>query len=281
MRNNQCLPGSLFFRSLLPIVLLLIFFGSPFPLMADSIITAVGAIGNEGGGLAFSTISDSVPGFSASGTAMASLAMGSLGVEASFNTMSGASTFGGGFAQADALYDFSVSSGPSSGTIVLDLTATGTTLSTVTGCSGCVPNVDVQFEYTTDGQSFNPVFNTSGSIVLSNGTTPIAVSIPYDPSDAPEVALSIFANVSCVQRGQAGTCSAAANFLDPLQITGAQVYDSSGNLVSGAVVTSESGFNPNGIPVSTPEPSSLLLMASGLLTFGVAFMRKRVAYSRR
>jgi hypothetical protein len=281
MRNTQYLPGSLILRILLPTALLLIFFGSPLPLMADSFITAVGAIGNEGGGdgVPFATISNTGPGFSASGTAMASLALGSFGVEASFDTTSGASTYGNGFAQSYGVYDLGVPNGPSTGTVVLQLTATGTTQSTLTGCVGCIPDEEVEFQYTTDPQSDDPAFYTSGEIDLSSGATVLDVSIPYDPSNAPDVSLSIFVNVSCVQRGEAGTCSAEANFLDPLQITGAQVYDSSGNLVPGAEVISESGFNPNNFPVmSTPEPSSLLLMTVGLLFVGVAFMRKRFAY---
>jgi len=278
MRSNACLPGSLLVRSLLVVMPALICFAVPRAAMADSANTVAAAFGDEFDGTSFITSSGTAVGLdgsstlTASGTAMVSLAMGTLGAEASYSASSGAISYGNGVAQAGAEYDFSVSGGPSSGTIVLGLSLDGSLTSTLTGsCGTCLIE---------SSNAFN-AFLSNGSAdqyLLTNGPTTYTISIPYDPSDPPSVLLELNLNVACQPNGAAGACSVTADYLDPLQITGAQVYDTSGDLVSGAVVTSESGFNPNGGPAnSTPEPSSLVLMAAGLLFLGIAFMRTRLA----
>jgi hypothetical protein len=68
-----------------------------------------------------------------------------------------------------------------------------------------------------------------------------------------------------------GTGTANVDFLDTLILSGLMVTDSSGNPVSGDTFTSASGtqYTANGV-VGTPEPSSMLLLLSGILLFLVA-----------
>ncbi len=279
MRNNPCLPGTLCLRSLLAVVLVLVFFAAPRALMADSASVYVqGVTTGETEGTTFQTFSEggAAAGYTASGTAEVSLATFSLGVEASVS-LSPSGTFAEAQAGAVAEFDLSVSNGPTSGTIVLPVTVSGTQQATGCPILTCSDSSNLQFNYYVDrddpiAYNFGEIQNSPGS-----GTTAYTISIPYDPSDPASVLLIFNLSVSC--QGVAATCSETTDYLDPLQITGAQVYDTSGNLVTGAVVTSASGFNPNGSgPVSsTPEPSNLVLMAVGLLFVGVAFMRTRLA----
>jgi hypothetical protein len=61
-------------------------------------------------------------------------------------------------------------------------------------------------------------------------------------------------------------CMAQAAF--SADITGAEVLNSSNNVVSGAIVLSESGFNPN----ASPEPGTFVLFGSALVL--AAFLRR-------
>jgi hypothetical protein len=75
-----------------------------------------------------------------------------------------------------------------------------------------------------------------------------------------------------------GACTAGADFINSAMVGGAVVLDSNGNVVPGATVTSESGFNYNDpIPsgAATPEPASLALFGSGLAgLFAIRLLRR-------
>jgi hypothetical protein len=63
--------------------------------------------------------------------------------------------------------------------------------------------------------------------------------------------------------------------LDPAAITGVQVFNSDGSLVSGATLISESGFNPNAsAAVAAPEPGGLMILGLAMLAAGLN--RRRV-----
>ncbi|MGH9376270.1 MAG: PEP-CTERM sorting domain-containing protein [Terriglobia bacterium] len=66
-------------------------------------------------------------------------------------------------------------------------------------------------------------------------------------------------------------CTATSDYLDPLTITGASVYDAKGKLIPDATIVSQSGYSP---PASTPEPLSVLLFGTGLLGLGGMMRRK-------
>lgn len=104
-------------------------------------------------------------------------------------------------------------------------------------------------------------------MVLANGETDLEVSSTIDDGVA-NLNLFLESLVNCNIEGLGPTCTASSDFLDPLSIMGATVYDANGSLVSGAGVVSESGFNPNAA-IATPEPSGLLLLGIGLLGIGV------------
>jgi hypothetical protein len=69
------------------------------------------------------------------------------------------------------------------------------------------------------------------------------------------------------------SCTSNVNFIDTLQITGAQLFDANGNLIPDASFISESGFNPNAVP----EPSSFLLLGSGLLGIATIYRRRSLS----
>ena len=156
--------------------------------------------------------------------------------------------------------------------MLFSLTVSGT--NTLTPCTVC-NNFDVvtQLQLLNTSNHFVGLGSGSDLFNLPSGTTNLQVSSLIGNGQA-ELNLFLMSGAECFV-GEGGTCTGSTDFYDPLTITGAQVFDASGNLVSGVTLVSQSGYNPNvGNFVPTPEPSSLLLMGTGLLALiGIAKLR--------
>jgi hypothetical protein len=74
-------------------------------------------------------------------------------------------------------------------------------------------------------------------------------------------------------------CAYSADFLDPALIGGAVIYDSNGNVVQGATIVSQSGYDyTQAMPSSTtPEPATFGMIAFGLAALG-SRLRKRFTH---
>jgi hypothetical protein len=190
----------------------------------------------------------------------------STGVFGATTTVSGVSFTTGGSTSANIFvtYDFAVT-GVTNGTAQFDISAPG-----IITCSGCAGGAGQSAALFIDGsgESINGGALGPATLVgLANGANNLAV----DTSVANGTA-QLFFGLELVAGCDGGpgytgpACTSSVDFLDPLSITGASVFDANGNLVSGASLVSDSGFNPNaGSPVAAAEPPGLLLLAVGLL----------------
>lgn len=204
-------------------------------------------------------------GVSGSLQATASLGTSIVGASASFNASQPGIDDLPVSASASIDYAFSVA-GVSSGTADIDLVAQGS--------SSCVA-VGGSPECTTAGILLATGVQNGANVVLPNGTSYYVAEVPFTSSPF-EFGIAISAQAACATLYGITSCGASSNYLDTVSITGAQIYDSSGNLVSGASIVSETGFNPNA-PVATPEPSCLMLLGAGLIALtGFSFKKTAI-----
>jgi len=210
-----------------------------------------------------------VSGLGGTSTATGDLATGTFGASTSIINLNSTSTGGEGTSYVEVVYDFSVT-GISSGTAAFNVMLSG--LLTNTQCTvgvDCIVAADLDYPGAT--ATIGSVPQPSGGIDLSSGVTKLVITTPIS-DNATQLELTLQVTAACEVLG---ACKTTSDFLDPASITGASVYDSGGNLVSDAVLVSESGFNPNAVSsVPTPEPSSLLPLVGGILGFiGIARLK--------
>ena len=164
-------------------------------------------------------------------------------------------------AQTDVGYNYSVT-GVTTGTIVTNIGVTGTTSTSPTGIAEAAISIPTT-------ENFIGVAGTS--VLLANGPSVVQVVTPIIAGTA-AFSFDLGAFAQCPPASLSGvSCTATADYLDPVTITSVAVYDANGNLVN-AALTSQSGFTP--VLVTVPEPSNLLLVATGLfVTLGFVFKR--------
>jgi hypothetical protein len=155
--------------------------------------------------------------------------------------------------------------------------------SNVTGSGTFFPliNGETLFDETTLGvySVIDPI-NAIGAdyyIPVGNGTTLDTISLPFISSESETFTITFQTNGGCGIAG-ASACVVDSNYFNTSIITGYSLTGASGSPISGTV-NFASGTNYDAIPrdasAATPEPSSLLLLATGLAGVGW-FARRRL-----
>ncbi len=168
--------------------------------------------------------------------------------------------------QADISYTYTVT-GVTNGTIVTTVSSTGTTSSSASGLAEAAISIPTT-------ESFQGL-GSATSFLLPNGASTVQIVTPVSAGIATfSFDLGAFAQCPPASPLTGLSCSATADYLDPVTITSVAVYDANGNLVQNATLTSQSGFSPT---VAMPEPSSFLLLGTSLLVLVGLTLKKTAA----
>jgi hypothetical protein len=171
-------------------------------------------------------------------------------------------------------YNFAVS-GVSNGTVNVALQAEGTATANSSGGVQALIIIPTTESFSGVPAGGLVIPGEPDTIVLADPTNAFGFGVGFQGGTFDVVtpvnngiasfSLQLFTQAQCYDNPATTqvSCQANLSYLDPLSITGASVYNASDELVSGATLISDSGFNPNATP--TPEPSSLLLLGAGLL----------------
>jgi hypothetical protein len=196
---------------------------------------------------------------------------------------SGGQTSTGGFATMSASVSdtLTISGGPANGTLVFSYLLTGSAFST---------------------EGFGALARTKGDgiIVRLNGIDPIPLpnmalqtsmtisdassfGVPYTNGSG-SYTLALQGMASC---SNTGFCNSNLDLGHTLNIVGLQILDGSGNAVSGATVTSQSGLNYLALPgtidaqTAVPEPSAMPIALLAAVAGWWARRRRRAAHLQR
>ena len=154
--------------------------------------------------------------------------------------------------------------GVQNGSAVLHLTVPGLVTPAFSALQGG-GTASAEFEYPGKQATIDGKPAPTGGTPLGTGSSTITITSPI-VNGSTQLQFSLFTDATAVCPNT--FCMSEADFLDPTSITSASVDDANGQLVPDASLISQSGFNPNAVnTASTPEPSSIIMLCTGLAGF--------------
>ena len=137
------------------------------------------------------------------------------------------------------------------------------------------------------GQLETAIDGTSVFFTLGNGSTPTSQSYAFSAADFVAIGGGLYqysgtigedltVSGSCI--ADVGTCNVYTDYYDTAQVTGLDFTNTAGSAISGTLTTG-SGTDYNAIPPDTPsavtpEPSTLVLLGTGMACLAGAIRRR-------